>query len=100
MCNRIVMCSIVRAVEQLYRPFPLGLYNGPPTSGISFEFREILESEFIPLCWIVSRPISQFYVWSQALKPQSVNEKSDSVFSIERVVCALYFDHHLDSFDV
>jgi hypothetical protein len=66
-CNRIVMCSIVRAVEQCYRPFALGLDNRPPPIGISFEFREILESEFIPLCWIVFEPIVAIPRWERHL---------------------------------
>jgi len=99
-CNRIVVCFIVRAVEQCYRSFTLGLGNGPPPIAISFEFREILESEFIPLCRIVSEPLSQFCAGSQVLKeelciqrilpdpfwPQSVNEKSPAAFSVDRAI--------------
>jgi hypothetical protein len=106
------MCLVIRAVEQCYRLFALGLDNRPPPIGISFEFREILDSEFISLCWIVFEPLSQFRAGSDMLKPeicfqfirldtewpQSVNEKSDSVFSVDCVVNAHYFDHHLRSF--
>src|ERR1035438_6780566 len=68
-CNRIVMCLVVRTVEQGYRSFFLGLDNGPPPIRVCLEFREIPAAEFAPRGWIVAEPLSQFCARSKILKP-------------------------------